>query len=244
MPEPNATPQEGNGAVTPQDGAGAAGGSTPEDQIPEYARELRREAAGWRTKYQGLRKEIDDLKAAQNVTPKPDAHGASGNGKDAPSGDAAAVQVSELRSLLQDAKKEIETIKKNDADRAAAAAKKLLRANLTKELAGKVLPDSVDEAITYLEARGARLTEDDRVVIDITDEGGESVPIIATAELLRKHKILTPHWFPPAGVGGSGSAAPRGAPAGVDLERAKTDLKYLKAHEKEVDEHLRAQGAR
>jgi len=239
--EPTAPPQIGGDSAGTQGGNGAADEIKPELVTAEHIRQLRDENATRRWNEKKLKEERDALKlqnellAKQVPNVKP--------GAPATQDDAASIRLSEALAKLDESKQRIEALESKDKEREAHAQRKLLRANLTKILTeAKVI--NVDEAIVFLEARGARITEDEHAILDITNESGETQTVVLRGETLRKFNILTPHWFPPQGVGGAGSAAPRGAPAGVDLERAKTDPKYLAEHEKEVFEHLRAQGAR
>lgn len=236
--DPNTQPQIGGDGAPAQGGNGAAGGLDPALVTPEHILQLRGENAARRNENKSLKDQVAALTAKLDgamapPAPKPD-------DRKPQSLDDVAAQLSETRALLTEAKQRTEALEKRDKEREAQAAKKLLRASLTRTLTeAKVL--DIDAATLFLEARGARLTEDDRVVLDVTDEGGENQTVVLQGEALRKHKILTDHWFPPAGVGGSGSAAPRGAPASVDLERAKTDFKYYEEKEKQILEHQRAQ---
>jgi len=162
------------------------------------------------------------------------------SGKPAAGDDELKSQLSEMRAKLQEAAQQIEKIKGETAEQTQRAMKKMLRANLTRTLTeAKVL--DVESAVVLLASRGARLRDDDRIVIDLKSDAGDEETVLLTSEALRKTAILKDHFFPPNGVGGSGSAAPRGNAVGVDLERAQTDPKYFQENEKAILEHLRAQ---
>jgi hypothetical protein len=223
------------GATTGGDATGTAAALNPAMEA-----RLSAEAAKRRVENNALKEQIADLTAQLQAFAKPAPTTNTGNGaKPSPSPDDLAAMLSETNAKLREALDRQKVMEDKMTETTKAAMKKMLRANLTRTLAeAKVL--DVDAATLLLEARGARLTEDDRVVIDIKTETGDDETVMLNSEALRKHQILKDHFFSPVGVGGAGSAAPRTAPIGLDLERAKTDPKYYAENRDKILAHQRA----
>lgn len=205
---------------------------------PEYVKELRDENATRRNEAKRLRDENATLArqladAVKAVPPAPVVK----------SQDDLAAQLSETRATLREVSERAKRLEDDANTTKASAAKRMLRASLTHVLTKANISD-IETAVIVLESRGARLTDDDKIMIDTLDADGESQTVLLTGETLKKYGILKDHFFPPAGVPGSGSSAPRQAPAGVDLKRAQDDFAHFEKNEKQILEHLRAESRR
>jgi uncharacterized protein YdcH (DUF465 family) len=240
MPQPNDSAGQGNeNANGNAGGAGASAGSgdngggsqggQPNGGGNTEAERLSREAAGWRTKlraketeFESLKQELDELKArVSDASPGADTKGDP--------------EVAKLKRDIDSFKKQLET-EKGAREKAESASKaEKLDGTIRKVIADLRLLDA-DDVATIIRHKGkAKIADDGKPVLVIT-ENGEEREVELTAEAIQQHKVVSERFYPPSGVGGSGSRGGAGRSAGsnVDFDLGLRDPAYFKEHEKEM----------
>lgn len=223
-----------------QPGAGAAGGGAPAGggqepppaeppAVPEYVKELRTEAAGYRTKLRAaedviksIQTELAELKTAGVKPPSPQAGGAPGTAE------ARLAQLERDLAAAQSRVVTLETTTKEAQTKAQHAQVDARLEQLTSGLNAKGAAQQILRTATKVAADG-------KVVFTVMDEvTQETREVEATAENLSKFKLLDPVFYPAKGRPGAGSGpSDVDAPVGLDLARMD-DPEYYAKHRDEI----------
>jgi hypothetical protein len=108
------------------------------------------------------------------------------------------------------------------------ARSKMIQAGISKITSETRIVDP--EGAAQILERYASIDDDDVMVFNVKDKDGTAIKVPATGESVREYKLLKDHFFPAEGASGTGSRGTRPVGASVDLERAKTDLKYYETN--------------
>lgn len=212
------------------------GGQPTPDPGDDVGKKFAEEAGRWRLKFRGAEEEVATLKA--QLAARED------KAKDDDIAPAERLTMEQLQSKLRKAEKQAEDVERlfrADRDKHQG---KILGANLRQAVAeSKVHEKGIADAVDILKARGARLDDDDRAVIDVKDSDGVSMTVDLTPENIRKYGVLGDHFFPAESRSGSGSQPPRGGttPVGLDLERAANDQAYFEANHDAIVKYRKEQ---
>ena len=188
---------------------------------------LSREAANWRTKFRGAESEIQNLRSRIS-----ELEGSS----HAPQAEPAEAITSVASSSLTQSPATVDAAGDTSDDELAdtIALRDELRAALLHQDfagAGALYPS---ESVALLSARGQLIIADDGTPALVID--GKSQPISRDG----LETLLRPEFIRAAGTSGTGSRGGKGAvPPGLDVERAKRDLKYYNANKQQVIAYLK-----
>lgn len=227
---------EGGGGDPPGGGDGKpteGGGKEIPETIKPYVEELRGESAKYRTRAKAAEDRVTALE-----TQLTEIKGQLGKKQDDPHegdpkpGDLKA-QLAKVQRELDEQRTASKALTERSEKAETRARSKTLRAGVSDVVTRLKLNEP--SWATELLAGRAQVEDDDEVVFVVKDKDGDEVKVRSsqlTADQLKLHGLLPLSFLPSPGHGGSGSGGgdTTAGPAGVDIERAKTDQAYYEAN--------------
>lgn len=211
----------GNNDASNKDAAnnGNQGVNDPEKQrLSQEAAKYRTQLRAREQELESLKREIEEAKAKSDASP--------GNDKD-------ASDLAKLRRDFGDLKKQLETERSERVKAVEASKAKDLEAAIRKAVSDAKLLDPDDAAIIIRQRGRAKIADDGKAVI-VVSENGEEREVEISPDSIKQFKVVGERFYPSAGVGGAGSRSSGGtrqaAPNGFSYERALSDPIYQKEH--------------